>query len=42
VPVRAQQCAGVDFPRYLLQLTELELLERERRASKCRLFASEV
>ena len=31
----AQQCAaeGVDFPRYLLRLTELELLDRERRAT---------
>ena len=29
----AQQCAaeGVDYPRYLLRLTELELIERERR-----------
>jgi hypothetical protein len=29
----AQQCAaeGVDFPRYLLRLSELELLDRERR-----------
>ena len=29
----AQQSAaeGVDFPRYLLRLTELELLDRERR-----------
>ncbi len=29
----AQQCAaeGVDHPRYLLRLTELELIERERR-----------
>jgi hypothetical protein len=32
----AQQCAaeGVDFPRYLLRLTELELLDRERRATE--------
>ena len=31
----AQQCAaeGVDFPRYLLRLSELELLDRERRAT---------
>jgi hypothetical protein len=29
----AQQCAaeGVDHPRYLLRLAELELIERERR-----------
>src|SRR3989304_6471385 len=29
----AKQCAdeGVDYPRYLLRLSELELLERERR-----------
>jgi DNA replication protein DnaC len=35
----AQQCAaeGVDFPRYLLRLTELELLERERRATERRI-----
>ncbi len=34
----AQQCAaeGVDFPRYLLRLTELELLDRERRATERR------
>ena len=32
----AQQCAaeGVDFPRYLLRLSELELLDRERRATE--------
>ena len=34
----AQQCAaeGVDSPRYLLRLAELELLDRERRASPAR------
>ena len=36
----AQQCAaeGVDFPRYLLRLSELELLDRERRATERRLM----
>jgi hypothetical protein len=31
----ARQCAaeGVDYPRFLLRLTELELLDRERRAT---------
>jgi DNA replication protein DnaC len=35
----AQQCAaeGVDHPRYLLRLTELELLEREQRATERRI-----
>ena len=35
----AQQCAaeGVDLPRYLLRLTELELLDRERRATERRI-----
>src|SRR5277367_368678 len=35
----AQQCAAesVDFPRYLLRLTELELLDRERRATERRI-----
>jgi DNA replication protein DnaC len=35
----AQQCAaeGVDFPQYLLRLTELELLDRERRATERRI-----
>ena len=35
----AQQCAaeGVDFPRYLLRLTELELLDRDRRATERRI-----
>ena len=35
----AQQCAaeGVDFPRYLLRLNELELLDRERRATERRI-----
>jgi DNA replication protein DnaC len=34
----AQQCASedVDYPRYLLRLAELELLERERRATERR------
>ena len=35
----AQQCAaeGVDHPRYLLRLAELELLEREQRATERRI-----
>jgi DNA replication protein DnaC len=35
----AQQCSaeGVDFPRYLLRLAELELLDRERRATERRI-----
>ena len=35
----AQQCAaeGVDFPRYLPRLSELELLDRERRATDRRI-----
>ena len=35
----AQQCAaeGVDFPRCLLRLAELELLDRERRATERRI-----
>jgi DNA replication protein DnaC len=35
----AQQCAveGADFPRYLLRLAELELLDRERRATERRI-----
>ncbi|MGH8336507.1 MAG: ATP-binding protein, partial [Gammaproteobacteria bacterium] len=35
----AQQCAaeGVDFPRYLFRLTELELLDRDRRAIERRI-----
>src|SRR5436305_12429966 len=35
----ARQCAAqsVDYPRYLLRMTELELLERERRASERRI-----
>lgn len=35
----AQQCAaeGVDFPRYLLRLAELELIDRERRATERRI-----
>ena len=40
----AQQCAaeGVDFPRYLLRLSELELLDRERRATERRIRQAEV
>ncbi len=40
----AQQCAaeGVDFPRYLLRLNELELLDRERRANGAPHPASQV
>ena len=36
----ARQCAaeGVDYPRYLLRLTELELLDRERRATERRIY----
>ena len=35
----ARQCAAesVDYPRYLLRMTELELLERERRATERRI-----
>src|SRR5262249_27983160 len=35
----ARQCAdqSVDYPRYLLRMTELELLDRERRASERRI-----
>lgn len=35
----AQQCAteGVDYPRYLLRLSELELLDRERRTMERRI-----
>src|ERR1700691_6737652 len=35
----AQQCAaeGVDSPQYLLRLTELELLDRDRRATERRI-----
>ena len=35
----ARQCAAdsVDYPRYLLRMTELELLDRERRASERRI-----
>jgi DNA replication protein DnaC len=34
----AQQCAAedVDYPRFLLRITELELLDRERRATERR------
>ncbi len=40
----ARQCAQekVDFPRYLLRLTELQLLDRERRATRAPYPASEV
>jgi len=35
----AQQCAaeGIDYPRFLLRMTELELLDRERRATERRI-----
>src|SRR6185437_7282585 len=35
----ARQCAdeSVDYPRYLLRMTELELLDRERRATERRI-----
>src|SRR5258707_5107682 len=35
----AQQCAaeGVDYPRFLLRLSEQELLDRERRATERRI-----
>ena len=35
----ARQCAAesTDYPRYLLRMSELELLERERRASERRI-----
>ena len=35
----ARQCAAeqVDYPRYLLRLTELELLDRDRRAIERRI-----
>jgi DNA replication protein DnaC len=35
----ARQCAAesVDYPRYLLRITELELLDRERRATERRI-----
>ena len=38
----AQQCAseGVDYPRYLLRLGELELLDRESRATERRIKAA--
>ena len=40
----ARQCAveDVDYPRYLLRMAELELLDRERRATERRNPASEV
>jgi DNA replication protein DnaC len=39
----AQECAaeGVDSPRYLLRLSELELLDRERRATERRIRQAE-
>lgn len=38
----AKQCAaeGVDHPRYLLRLAELELLDRERRTTERRIHAA--
>jgi hypothetical protein len=35
----ARQCADerVDYPRYLLRMTELELVDRERRATERRI-----
>lgn len=35
----ARQCSAerVDYPRYLLRMTELELLDRERRATERRI-----
>ncbi len=35
----ARQCAdeSVDYPRYLLRMTELELVDRERRATERRI-----
>ena len=35
----AQQCAAedLDYPRYLLRMAELELLDRERRATERRI-----
>ena len=38
----ARQCAteGIDYPRYLLRLSELELLDRERRATERRIKAA--
>src|SRR5258708_8548859 len=35
----ARQCSdeSVDYPRYLLRMTELELLDRERRATQRRI-----
>ena len=38
----ARQCAseGVDYPRYLLRLSELELLDRESRATERRIKAA--
>ena len=38
----AQQCAaeGMDYPRYLLRLAELELIERERRMVERRIRGS--
>ncbi|MGA8158531.1 MAG: ATP-binding protein, partial [Rhodoplanes sp.] len=38
----ARQCAaeGVDYPRYLLRLAELELIDRERRTIERRIKAA--
>ena len=38
----ARECAaeGADYPRYLLRLSELELLDRERRATERRIKAA--
>ena len=38
----ARECAneGLDYPRYLLRLSELELLDRERRATERRIKAA--
>jgi hypothetical protein len=38
----ALQCAAedIDYPRYLLRMTELELLDRERRATERRIRRS--
>jgi len=40
----ARQCAaeGVDYPRFLLRLTELELLDRERRATERRIHQARL
>ena len=40
----ARQCAGeeVDYPRYLLRLAELEMMERERRTVERRIRRKQV